>query len=101
MPVGDDRKIWPNRPIQETLSDRLNDRWDAQDIDPMLFLPKDEIVCKKRNSHDMVKVGMRDEDMRYRPLPSDVENIGEASRIEKDFFIQQETRRTMFGKLCA
>jgi hypothetical protein len=66
----------------------------------MLLFSKDEIVCKKRNSHDMVKVGMSDEDMFDLPLPSDVENIGEASRIKQDFIIQQKTRRTMFGKLC-
>jgi hypothetical protein len=66
----------------------------------MPFLSKDEIVRKKRNSHDMVKVGMSDEDIFYLPLPSDVENIGEASRIKQDFIIQQKTRRAMLGKLC-
>jgi len=67
----------------------------------MLFFSKDEIVCKKRNSHDMVKVGMSDEDMFDLPLPSDVENIGEASRIKQDSIIQQETWRTMSRKFCA
>ena len=31
---------------------------------------------------------MRNEDMFYLPLPSEVENIGEASRIKQDFIIQ-------------
>ena len=66
----------------------------------MLFLAKNEIVCKKRNPHDMVKMGMGDKDMLDFPLPSDVENIGEAPRIKQDCTVQQETRRTMSGKLC-
>jgi hypothetical protein len=47
----------------------------------------------------MVKMGMSDEDIFDLPLPFDVENIGEASRIKQDFIIQQKTRRTMPGKL--
>ena len=101
MPIGDNRKIRPNRPIQKTFSDRFDDRWNAQDIDPMLLFSKNEVVCKKWNSHDVVEVGMSDKDIFYLTLPSDVENIGEASRIKQDSITQQKTRRTISRKFCA
>jgi hypothetical protein len=40
------------------------------------FFPKNEVVCKKWNSQDMIKMGMGDEDMFDPPLPFDIKDIG-------------------------
>ena len=82
MTIWNDRKVRPNRAIQKTLPDRLDHRGDAQDIHPMPFFSKNEIVRKKRNPQDMVKMRMGDEYIFYLPLTFDIKNIGQTSRIK-------------------
>jgi len=82
MAIGNDREIRPDRTIQKTLSNDLNHRRDAENIHPVPFFPKNEVVCKKWNSHDMVKMRMGDEDMFDSTLPFDIKKIGQTSCIE-------------------
>lgn len=82
MAIGKNRKIRPNRAIQQTLSNRLNHRRDAQDVHPIPLFSENKIVSQKRNSHDMVEVGMGNEDVLDLQLGFDIQNIGEATRIK-------------------
>jgi hypothetical protein len=82
MSIGNDRKIRPNRTIQKIPPDRPNHRRDADNIYSMPFFSKNEIVSKKRNTQQMVKMGMSNENMFYLQLTFDIKNIGQTSRIK-------------------
>jgi hypothetical protein len=85
MAIREDRKIRPNRAIQQTLSNRLNHRRDTQDVHPIPLFSENKIISKKRNSHDMVEVGMGNEDVLDLQLSFDIQNIGKTSRIKYYF----------------
>ena len=101
MLTRDDREIRPDRTIQQTPPERLDDRRDSHDIYGMAFPRKEEVVRKKRNTHDVIKVGMGNENMPYPQLTLNVKDIRQASRIKDDSFVHQETRRPVSRDLPA
>ena len=87
MGIGNNGKVGPDRAIQKTPSNRFNDRRNAHDIDPMPFSPKNEVVGKKRDSQDMIKMGVSNEDMLDFQLTLDLQGIGKAPRVKQDAMV--------------
>ena len=63
MLTRDDREIRPDRTIQQAPPECLDHWRDSHDIYAVAFPRKEEVVRKKWNSHDVIKVGMGDEDV--------------------------------------
>ena len=61
-----------------------NDRRDAEDTNGGLSFREHNVLCKEGNSGDVVEMGMGDEDLFYLELIPEIQDVGEASCVEKD-----------------
>jgi len=90
LDVRDLSEIRPDRTVEKVLLNRSGDRGDGDERDPVLQVSGDDIVGKKRNAHDVVKVSVRNEDMLDRKLVFLSQDMGQASGVEQDFMIEQK-----------
>jgi hypothetical protein len=99
--IRNGRKIRPNRTVEEIPLDRPDDRRNAENIDLVRDVANDDIVCKERNSDDMIQMGMRNKNMLDLQLSSDIQNIGKAACIKQDSPVQKKPWEMMSRKRCA
>jgi len=81
------------------LFDVLQDRPDAEKVDPAPPVTDDNVIRKKGNSPDVVEMGMGDKNILYFELCFFIEDIGETARVKQGLVIQKESRRIVTGKL--
>src|SRR5512139_2535008 len=96
-----DSEIRPDRAVQQAPPERLDHRRDSNDVHAVAFSQKEEVVRKEWDSHDVIEVGMGDEDMLQPQLTLDVKSIGQASRVKQDVPVQQKAGRPVSGELSS
>ncbi len=82
LAVGNHGKVGPHRTVQEIPLNGPEDRLDAEEIDTTPPVADDDIVGKKRDSPDVIEMGMGDEDVFYLKLPLLIEDVCETSSVE-------------------
>ena len=90
LDVRDLSEIRPDRTVEKVLLNRSGDRGDGDERDPVLQVSGDDIVGKKRNAHDVVKVSVRNEDVLDPKLVFLTQDMGQASGVEQNFMIEQK-----------